>query len=495
MHTVQNFFKKINYKIACIVLLGVLTACIVLALVFIRPTYRQHFVITGDVCETVQIDSLDGWATETAYRDGRAYQSLNLSKLIAKAKPYASEYKVVLKGDDSLLAEVDNTDGICIAYTAENAWECINENHPLSSNIKRLSEVWVVAEEDVSQYSVHIISADKNIASFTPGQFFMSERQTAPVFEGQSEKTAEKGKYSVTVYTQRQYKNILDIAPDAGQLLIMGDEGQYQFDSSAGRLELNGNTLQYVFSDGKTRMKNVRGILVNPPVASNLDAYHESLNNLKNGSRVLVVLLDGFSYQQYMYAKENGFISYLSSLPKAKQASTVYMPVTYAGTAAILTGEPPYKNGVYKTNMPDLKTDDIFKTVSDMGKTSAYIEGNLKLLNTSLEPVLNADRNQDKSTDSEVFESAEKALLSAADFLFVHFHGIDDQGHTYGDINEKVMQKVKEIDGYLKLLIENFHGRVILTADHGMHKTADGGSHGVFQYEDMIIAYISFFQK
>lgn len=110
-----------------------------------------------------------------------------------------------------------------------------------------------------------------------------------------------------------------------------------------------------------------------------------------------------------------------------------------------------------------------------MGKNSAYIKDNLKILNTSIEPVLNVDRNGDKSTDSEVFESAQKAKLSGYDYVFVHFHGMDEKGHDYGDINDEVMCKIKEIDGYIQRLTEGFHGRVIVAIDHGMLKTKDGG--------------------
>ncbi len=519
-----NFKFNFNYKVISIILSGILIVMIGLAFVLIRPAYVPSFVITGDVEQIIRINT--------------AQRGLRLSELVDQAKPYSKKYKVVLKGDDSLLAEVEDLEGINITYTDKNAWECNNAYHPASSNIKRLSEVWVVSAEDagvseqLKDLSVHIITVDKNIASYTPGQFFMSEMQTAPVFEGRSEKTAQNKKYSVSVYTQRKYKNIKDFGSSAELLLIMGDKGQYQFDSAPGRLELNGNSLQYVFSDGKTKMKGVRGILINPPAISNMDAYRESVNNINKDKRVMVFLVDGLGYHMYTHAVDNGSAPYLMSLPAAKQASTVYEPVTYAGTAAMLTGQPPYKNGVFRRRMPDLKTPDIFEYAAAAGKTVAYIEGNIKILNTSAEPDLNADRNADKSTDDEVFEAAQKAVRSNTEYIFVHFHGVDDMGHSYGDTDERVMQKIKQIDGYIRQLVNEFHGRVIITADHGMHKTrdggdgssgnggggggddgdgggngnngggsgggssdgGDGGNHGIFRYEDMIVPYISFEQ-
>jgi len=489
----RNLLKSINYKLTSIVLAALLLAGAVCAFVFIKPAYAQKFVITGDVEKIIEAQSFEGFAAYTAVRDGKSYRCLKLSDLIALAKPYSEESTVVLKGDDALLAEVDikSLEGMYIAYTAENAWECINYYHPPTSNIKRLSEVWVAAKNKTDALAVNFITADKNVASYTPGQFFMHASGIAPFFEGKSTRDTEKGQFSVSAYTERRYMDVSGILPGAKQVLVMGDEGQYAFDSKPGRVELTGNSLSYVFSDGKKRMEDVRGVLADPPAASNMDTYQESANFLDKGDRVLAFLVDGFGYNQYVYAKNNGFIPYIGT-KEAKQATTVFMPVTPVGLSAILTGKPPYINGIYKRGMSDLKADDIFKYTADAGKKAAYIEGDIKIVNTSLAPELNADRNGDNSTDTEVFEAAKEALQGGADYIFVHFHGVDDKGHDNGDINPEVMQKAKEIDGYIKSLAEGFKGRVIVTADHGMHQAGTEGSHGAFCYEDMLVPYISF---
>jgi hypothetical protein len=489
----RNLLKNINYKIVSIVLLAVILAGAISALVFLRPAYRQKFVVTGDVRQSVEVRSFDGFKTYTVVRDGRNYECLKLSDLVEAAGPYAKDGTVVMKGDDALLAEVDagSLAGMYIAYTAENAWECINENHPPTSNIKRLSEIWVVSKGGADETAVNFITTEKNIASFTPGQFYMQSARIAPVFEGESARDTEKGKFSVTAYTERRYAEVSDILPGAKEILVMGGEGQYAFDYKPGRVELKGNALDYVFSDGKKRMKNVRGILADPPAASNMDAYQEAVNFLTKGERVLVVLMDGFGYNQYEYAKNKGYVPFLGT-KEEKQATTVFEPVTPVGLSAILTGKPPYMNGIYKRGLTELKAEDIFAYAAKAGKKAAYIEGNVNIVQTSLAPELNADRNGDESTDSEVFESAAGAVQSGADYVFVHFHGIDDMGHASGDINETVMQKVKEVDGYIAKLLADFTGRVIVTADHGMHRAGPEGGHGAFRFEDMLVPYISF---
>ncbi|MGI5849277.1 MAG: alkaline phosphatase family protein [Christensenellales bacterium] len=484
---------KLNYRIISLILAVALVLGVAAVLIFYRRGYYPSFAVTGDVKNTINIDSSCDFETCAMQRDGRNYTCFSLSDIINEASPYSANNTIVLRGSDGLIAAVgsDKLDGMYITFTPENGWEMINIYHPASSNIKQLSEVWVVASNEVADISVNIITADQNAISYTPGQFFMSETAFAPVFQGRSEKAGEIGRFDVAVYTQQRYKKILDIVPDASDALVMGTKGQYVYDISPGRLIMIGNDFYYQFSDGKTTMENVRGILINPPAASNMDAYFEAVNNLSAGQRVMVILMDGFGYHQYTYAAENKYAPYLGSFDP-RQCTSVYKPVTHAGTAAILTGQPPSVNGIYQRGMMDLKSTDIFEYVAKVGKTSVYIEGDIKLLNTSIKPTLNADSNNNGFTDDEVFESATKSISSGADFIFAHFHGIDDMGHNYGDTDVRTMEKIKEIDAYIAALAKNFSGRIIITADHGMHATADGGSHGLFHHEDMIVPYFSY---
>ena len=483
------FLKKCSGAVWKIALILALIAVAVLAILLARPVYHASFVVTGDVVQTVTVDTMDGFDAQTAVRDGKRYRSITLGDIVDTAQPYAADNTVVIRGSDGLLAEVDagQLDGMHITYTAENGWEMINDFHPPSSNIKNITEVWVVAQDTVREIAVNVITADENLVSLTPGQFFMQQTGFEPLFHGKSDVDG----YHVAVYTERRFIDVVDITPDAGDVLVMGEEGGYLYDVSPGRITLIGNTLYYVCSDGKTSMEDVRGVLINPPGASNMDAFQESINNLTHDVRTMVVLIDGFSYGQYTYAADNGIIPFIASLENAKQATTVYKPVSHAGLAAMLTGQPPCDNGIYQRDMSELLVPDIFERVDGMDKTAAYIEGNVNILNTSLRATLNADRDDDGLTDDEVFESAMEAVGSDADFIFVHFHGVDDLGHDYGDIAEPTMDKLREVDGYVKALADSFSGRLIITADHGMHKTSDGGSHGVFRYEDIIIPYIS----
>ena len=102
------------------------------------------------------------------------------------------------------------------------------------------------------------------------------------------------------------------------------------------------------------------------------------------------------------------------------------------------------------------------------------------------------DSNGDGFTDDEVFISTLDAIDKDYNLIFAHFHGIDDSGHFFGDLSSETMEFIAIIDGYVEELATNWDGKVIITSDHGMHTTEDGGDHGQFRYTDMIVPYITF---
>ncbi len=134
--------------------------------------------------------------------------------------------------------------------------------------------------------------------------------------------------------------------------------------------------------------------------------------------------------------------------------------------------------------------NSIFKYAQDLGKQAIYIEGNIGILDTEIQPVLNIDDDGNGYTDDEVQQSTLNALGKGYNLVFTHFHGIDDSGHSNGDLASQTMDVLSYIDTYIEELASNWHEKVIITADHGMHSTEDAGDHGQFRYENMIVPYI-----
>ena len=267
--------------------------------------------------------------------------------------------------------------------------------------------------------------------------------------------------------------------------LVMGEMGEVDY-IEEGYFKRDKDSLYYIGKDKE--IENIVGVVIDPPETSIKDAYYDMERYLED-DKVLFILLDGFGYHQYEYARENGFLSFLEEF-EARKALSVYKPVTNAGLAAIITGKSPEENGVYSRKQRELNVDSIFKVAKDLNKNIAYIEGNIGILDTEVEPILNLDKNKDGYTDDEVYMSTLKAIEEGKDFVFTHFHGIDDAGHTFGPLAVETMERIKLIDSYIQNILSHWDGITIITADHGMHSIDEAGDHGDFRYEDLIVPYI-----
>jgi len=211
-------------------------------------------------------------------------------------------------------------------------------------------------------------------------------------------------------------------------------------------------------------------------------------------SRVVLIIWDAFGWNQYQKAKTMGQIPNLDRLSAAIPAVTIYPPRTSTATAALITGLYPDQNGVDRRGIRGTSSETIFDVLSNHGYESLVIEGeSLPFTYQAAEVILSGDRNQDKSTDDNVFENVNHYLgEDLVDFLMIHFHGIDDLGHQYGPDHYLVEEKISELDRYL---IEIYQALpmdtlIILTADHGMHSVKEEdnqGNHGNLIEEDMLI--------
>jgi predicted AlkP superfamily pyrophosphatase or phosphodiesterase len=227
----------------------------------------------------------------------------------------------------------------------------------------------------------------------------------------------------------------------------------------------------------------------NEDVLRNSQVYYDTLETLEADKKVMVFLMDGLGYSQYEYALEHGKIPFISSLGEVERAEG-YMPsISNVGLGALVTGQAPGKNGVKARGDMELEVDDIFLKARELQKKAILIEGDVKLINTSVEPVLNPDINGDGYTDDEVYNSV---LLNIHDYdlIFVHFHGIDDASHTYGPNSAEALKRTSVIDTYVEEILESWGGAVIVSADHGQHENNGLGEHGTDREEDITVPYL-----
>src|SRR6056297_111067 len=278
---------------------------------------------------------------------------------------------------------------------------------------------------------------------------------------------------------------IIDIS--SRKIIMTYNGGYYPLDID-GKLEVGKEGINFKNLDGKIIYENVVGIIENSPQISIMDVYYKSKEFLDEDEKVMLIFIDGFGWHQYEYLKDNNSDLYIMKLKGFEKALSVFKPVTNSGYAAMITGEPPYINGILNRDYREVKVDTIFSFVKSVDKEAVLIEGNSNIITTGIDPILNLDLNGNGYNDDEVHQSALNNIDNK-DYIFIHFHGFDDSGHSYGPYGDKTVDKFIEIDKYVEELVSKWQGKVIITADHGMHKTEDGGSHGEFRYEDMIVPF------
>jgi len=236
-----------------------------------------------------------------------------------------------------------------------------------------------------------------------------------------------------------------------------------------------------------------------PTVAAALDIeideefYTNPLVNHKSDN-VVLFFLDGLSGQKFQSSVEEGLMPALQKTEFYTLALTVYPPRTTTASAAIITGRGPSENGVNKSGIRQTSLETICDVVADHGSTAVAVEGESLSFNLgNCETILSGDRNSDGSTDDNVFQNVVSVIENEMpNFFYIHFHGIDDVGHTYGPDSQVVIEKIIEINGYLEQIIERLpeNTMVITFADHGMHPIdgkQDKGNHGNLIAQDMVV--------
>ncbi|MTI70355.1 MAG: hypothetical protein FH751_08920 [Firmicutes bacterium] len=459
-------------------------------LAFNDKIYLEDIKIIGDVREVLSTKDILNLKEYKIKLDSTKKKAYKINDIIKLSEPVKKDFNILLVGSDGICGEIsgDKLNESFLYYSKENKWEVINFNHPINGNIKKIKNIVIISQTKDYSYGVNIINQEKNIENITPGNLYKMSKKSFLHKQGETTKEIEDISYNVSQFRERKLLPIKDII-EYKRALIMNSKGNEKYINSSGYLELKGNTINYVSKGLKEKIKDIRGIIINPTSNRNMNLYYDTYHYIENDEKVLAIFLDGFGYKQYEYAALNGYIPFMSTL-EIKKAMSVYKPVTNAGFAAMITGKIPKENGVLNRSYRKLKVDTIFDKVDKLGKEGILIEGDIKILDTSIEPKLNIDLNNNSTIDDEIYNLAMKEIKKNTDFLMLHFHGIDNIGHKTGHLSKETMESIKIHDEYVKNLVKNWEGKVIMTSDHGMHTVKEGGDHGQVRVEDIFVPYI-----
>ena len=201
---------------------------------------------------------------------------------------------------------------------------------------------------------------------------------------------------------------------------------------------------------------------------------------------VLVCYLDGLGWYGYEEAVKRQAVPFIREHFFVNPMETVQPPLTNPAMATMLTGVLPDVHGVVSRKQHRTLVPTVFSDVPD----GILVEGDTIIIQTEVEQLLHTEAEAG-NIDYSVFKDGMEQAKTEPPLLFLHFHGIDDAGHTFGPYAAETLEKIREIDEYIKQLAECWQGEIFLISDHGLHEVEEGngGDHGKDNLEDRTVIF------
>ncbi|MEG1646091.1 MAG: PglZ domain-containing protein [Clostridia bacterium] len=455
---------------------------------------NANLTILGDVQTTIKINNYKGFNTTKV--DGK--KAIDLKQIIKKAQNNDDLAEVILEGSDktACIVSLASCNTVYI-YLQNGEWNVLAPNHPITVKIKNLKNI-IVVDNHFNKFNGSVFNEKGNI-KLNENDFILSKGNMAKMsFEVVSQKQMKGENYCYKAFlkeyepfklrqivpSQYEYQNIMCYTFDNDIKKMQGENVFLQYNIEKNQIDLiDGiieNTTKATNDTLASLTENIVGICLGE-FKTVSRVYDDVKNNIDSG-KVMIIELDGFSLQQYInlqkgYDNANN-VQLITE--KCMPTLSVFPSISNVSLGAMLSGKTPKSSGIVKRGDRNFSEETIFKYVLNRKKQVAYIEGNVSMLNVECDTILSA-------IDSDVLQNA-KANLDK-DFVFVHFHSIDDINHANNPYSAEATTKIKEIWGYVKQLTNSFNGKVFVVSDHGAHIVLEEGkelgNHGSCSFEDM----------
>ncbi len=439
-----------------------------------------NLVFDGDIKDRVVTLDLNNYSQEAyTYESSDGTVSTNGWNLKALLKDvttlFDDNYLMITSASDGVSVLVEaNLTGTIFIYQNEGKKLCSKGiDYPRAVGIKDISEISFIAKTpgSVAQGIKILTAAKTEFIGFGAAKMKLFKLSAEnKMGDNTADKYLPADDLTVSNFTGREY----DVAYFCDYDMLKGADNKL-LSWKQGNLYLEGKPLVGFASNAETTL---------------LDFYGQMKTCIDNNQKVMFILPDGFSWQQ-----SNEFSADLAALSATRAqgyATSTHLAISPVALAAIVTGQSPFINGVHfsenesrkvlKPNVPD-----IFEYATSKGKSVSYLEGSGNLIVSSVATSYGL-------SDRQTYENAKGAISANKEFIFVHFHEIDDTNHTYGPLSIESKAKCIEIDSYIADLKVQFDGKIIIVPDHGHATLYDEGSnpygkHGLFTNFDMYVPY------
>lgn len=439
-------------------------------------------LITGDVESGGYIDE---YGDELDFKVIDGNMSIETTSLLERLGLRSDSNKIYLIGHDGFMVGLygETLSDTQIAYNHDQGWMFISDKHPVNSGIKHMTEIVIVSQDSLEDFN---IIANESNHFYSYGQMRLMMTDMIQVIDGVS----KLDDIEIDVMKIKEVLPLEELVSQDGPVMIATAEGDLIYEySDLGYLDFSQGNIRYHEKDMLTSYQHVLGIMENPPMASIKDHYMDVKHYLDQGTKVLSIFVDGYSFRQFQALSSDDEVDFMDDLLNVNPATVGYKPVTNVGFATMLTGQDPSVHGVHDRSYREPAVPTIFDYCHEQGISHGLIEGNAQILSLNTEISLNIDTDGNGITDEEIHACALEKI-NQYDYVMVHYHSLDDFGHNYGELVDQTLAQLKVLDAYIESLVSQWDGKVIILSDHGMHTTEEGGDHGAFRVEDFVVPYV-----
>ncbi len=273
---------------------------------------------------------------------------------------------------------------------------------------------------------------------------------------------------------------------NSNKVTLIFDSGEIASEkvSSSGTLTIPERLLFPKFADNDTHA--VKAVWENPPERTAFEV-HSLITESAKQAPTLAVFLDGLGYKLWSHAKSKGYTNSFPNIDPepmmvAYPPKTIYNYYLF-GTGNLLNEQEPQ--------------DKLFSSLSFLQDDGLIIEGSMQIHESSFKQILHAPDQWGDKVDDQIFNTLINEM-DRKDFVFAHFHDIDNTAHRHGPYSSEVMNVIKQTGEYLSIINQRWEGNLFVFSDHGLHEYYDpdiesfSGIHYTAKPEDIIGIFIVF---
>ena len=298
-------------------------------------------LIVGDVDQVFEFSNTA--ALESVSANGKSYKALPLEKVLEEAGPQGLS-RVTFVGADKHTAtiEVGDLADSFLAWSSENGWQFVSGRYPINTAIKNIKEIIVQGD---GRQGLFIIDSQRNYPAVTPGQILSQSHWLYFHPQGQSAREVDGVQYQGTVVSRHALRQVRDLVPGSVQkVLAVGQDGSMHLLSKDSYLEAYGNMIYLNRFDSTPRLPLV-GLVLDPPERCITDLFQDVLSLVEQDEKVLVVLVDGFSYPLYEAAARENLAPNILKGAAVDRALSVYPPSPLAAVPPCSAARRRIKQG------------------------------------------------------------------------------------------------------------------------------------------------------